>query len=212
NRSAATFSVRDGKIVYALGALKGVGVEAMNLIVQARGDRPFADMHDFARRVDMRRVGKRPLEMLARAGAFDALDPNRARVLKSLDGLVAWSSAVQEAACSSQSSLFGGGEDLPPPRPVAASVWMPAEKLAEEHAAVGFYLSGHPLDDYLPALRRKGVQTLAEVTQAAQDGALVAQLAGTVAHRQEKKSARGTRFAFVGLSDPTGLYEITVFS
>jgi DNA polymerase-3 subunit alpha len=56
------------------------------------------------------------------------------------------------------------------------------------------------------------VQTLAEVTQAAQDGALVASMAGTVAHRQEKKSARGTRFAFVGLSDPTGLYEVTVFS
>jgi len=212
NRSLATFSVKDGRIVYALGALKGVGVDAMNMIVQARGDRPFRDLHDFARRVDMRRVGKRPLEMLARAGAFDMIEESRAKVLKSLDGLVAWSSAVQEAAASNQSSLFGGGEDLPPPRAVVAPIWMPAEKLGEEHAAVGFYLSGHPLDDYLPALRRKNVQTLAEVTQAAQDGALVASLAGTVAFRQEKKSARGTRFAFVGLSDPTGLYEVTVFS
>ena len=212
NRSLATFSVKDGRIVYALGALKGVGVEAMRLITDARGDTPFRDMHDFARRVDMRRVGKRPLEMLARAGAFDQIEENRGRVLKSLDGLVAWSSAVQEAAASNQSSLFGGGEDLPPPRPVPAPIWLPAEKLGEEHAAVGFYLSGHPLDDYQPALRRKGVQTLAEVTAAAQDGALVASMAGTVAHRQEKKSARGTRFAFVGLSDPTGLYEVTVFS
>src|SRR5690606_11989820 len=212
NRSAPLFTVKEGRIHYALGALKGVGVDAMRLIEEGREDRPFTDLHDFARRVDMRRVGKRPLEMLVRAGAFDVLDENRARVLKSLDGLVAWSAAVQEQAASAQSSLFGGGEDLPPPRPVAAPVWMPAEKLAEEHAAVGFYLSGHPLDDYQPALRRKGVQTLAEVTQAAADGALVAQLAGTVAHRQEKKSARGTRFAFVGLSDPTGLYEVTVFS
>ncbi|UXU74385.1 MULTISPECIES: DNA polymerase III subunit alpha [unclassified Paracoccus (in: a-proteobacteria)] len=212
NRSLATFSVDGGRIVYALGALKGVGVEAMNLIVQARGDKPFRDLHDFARRVDMKRVGKRPLEMLARAGAFDCLEVNRAKVLKSLDGLVAWSAAVQAAANSSQSSLFGGGEDLPPPRPVPAPIWMPAEKLAEEHAAVGFYLSGHPLDDYLPALRRKNIQTLAEVTQAVADGPLVAAMAGTVAFRQEKKSARGTRFAFVGLSDPTGLYEVTVFS
>ncbi|MDS9468467.1 DNA polymerase III subunit alpha [Paracoccus sp. MBLB3053] len=212
NRSDATFTVKDGKIVYALGALKGVGIEAMRMIVEARGDKPFRDLHDFARRVDMRRVGKRPLEMLARAGAFDILEESRSKVLKSLDGLVAWSTAVQTAAASSQSSLFGGGEDLPPPRPVVAPIWMPAEKLGEEHAAVGFYLSGHPLDDYLPALRRKNVQTLAEVTQAAADGALVAQLAGTVAFRQEKKSARGTRFAFVGLSDPTGLYEVTVFS
>ncbi|TWI36920.1 DNA polymerase III subunit alpha [Paracoccus sulfuroxidans] len=212
NRSAPSFTVRDGKIIYALGALKGVGLEAMRMITDARGDAPFRDMNDFARRVDMRRVGKRPLEMLARAGAFDALEPSRAKVLKSLDGLVAWSSAVQEAAASNQSSLFGGGEDLPPPRAVVAPVWLPTEKLAQEHAAVGFYLSGHPLDDYQTALRRKGVQTLAELQQAAQDGALVASIAGTVAHKQEKKSARGTRFAFVGLSDPTGLYEVTVFS
>ncbi|WP_415392765.1 DNA polymerase III subunit alpha [Paracoccus sp. SJTW-4] len=212
NRSQPRFSVVEGRIVYALGALKNVGVEAMRVLVAARGDRPFADLHDFARRVPMRQIGKRALEMLARAGAFDMLDPNRARVLKSLDGLVAWSSAVQEAAQSSQSSLFGGGEDLPPPRPALAPVWMPAEKLAEERLAVGFYLSGHPLDDYLAALKRKGAMTLAEVEAAAADGPLVAQIAGTVAARAEKKSAKGTRYAFVTLSDPTGLYEATVFS
>ncbi|MDF3606498.1 DNA polymerase III subunit alpha [Paracoccus sp. DMF-8] len=212
NRSDATFTVDQGRVVYALGALKGVGVEAMRLIVGARGDQPFRDMTDFARRVDMRRVGKRPLEMLARAGAFDLLEPNRSRVLKSLDGLVAWSAAVQEAAGSNQSSLFGGGEDLPPPRPVTAPLWLPTEKLAQEHAAIGFYLSGHPLDDYQPALRRKNVSTLAEITLAAMDGAMVASLAGTVSSRQEKKSAKGTRYAFVSLSDPTGLYEVTVFS
>lgn len=212
NRSDAQFTVGTGRIHYALGALKGVGGDAMRLIVNARGDTPFADLIDFARRVDMRRVGKRALEMLARAGAFDLLDANRSRVLKSLDGLVAWSAAVQEAAQSNQSSLFGGGEDLPPPRPVTSMLWLPTEKLSEEHTAIGFYLSGHPLDDYQPALRRKSVDTLAEISLAAQDGPLVTWLAGTVANRQEKKSARGTRYAFVGLSDPTGLYEVTVFS
>ncbi|RMC35253.1 DNA polymerase III subunit alpha [Paracoccus alkanivorans] len=212
NRSAPLFTVREGRIHYALGALKGVGVEAMRLIETARGDISFADIHDFARRVDMRRVGKRPLEMLARAGAFDLLEDDRARVLKSLDALVAWSAAVQEQAASSQSSLFGGGEDLPPPRPAVAQVWLPAEKLGEEHRAVGFYLSGHPLDDYLPALRRKKVQTLAEITAEAEGGPLVTQIAGTVSARQERKSAKGTQYAFVSLSDPTGLYEVTVFS
>ena len=212
NRSQPMFSVDQGRIVYALGALKNVGVEAMKTLVAARGDRPFRDLTDFARRVPLRQVGKRALEMLARAGAFDELDANRARVLKSLDTLVAWSAAVQDAARSSQSSLFGGGEDLPPPRPALASVWMPAEKLAEERAAIGFYLSGHPLDDYLPALRRKGAMTLAEVQAASLGGPLVAQIAGTVAARAEKKSAKGTRYAFVTLSDPTGLYEVTVFS
>ncbi|MFB9222612.1 DNA polymerase III subunit alpha [Paracoccus cavernae] len=212
NRSDATFTVVDGCVVYALGALKGVGGDAMKLIVNARGDVPFKSMIDFARRVDMRRVGKRPLETLARAGAFDLIEPSRSKVLRSLDGLVAWSAAVQQAAQSNQSSLFGGGEDLPPPRPVNAPLWLPTEKLAEEHAAIGFYLSGHPLDDYQPALRRKGVSTLAEISAAAQDGAMVTSIAGTVSSRQEKKSAKGTRYAFVALSDPTGLYEVTVFS
>ena len=217
NRSAPTFTVGPGRIHYALGALKGVGLDAMRLIHEARradeGERTaFRDLHDFARRVDMKRVGKRPLEMLARAGAFDMLDNNRARVLKSLDALVAWSAAVQEQAASSQTSLFGGGEDLPPPRPPLSGIWLPTEKLGEEHKAVGFYLSGHPLDDYLPALRRKKVLTLAQISAEAADGPMVAQIAGTVAARMERKSAKGTQYAFVSLSDPTGLYEVTVFS
>ncbi|MCQ0970563.1 DNA polymerase III subunit alpha [Paracoccus sp. TK19116] len=212
NRSGATFTVRDGRIHYALGALKGVGAEAMRLIETARGDTVFTDLADFARRVEMRRIGKRALEMLARAGAFDVLEPSRSRVLKAIDALTAWSGAVQEQAASAQNSLFGGGEDLPPPRPPVAPVWLPAEKLGQEHQAVGFYLSGHPLDDYQPALRRKKVQTLAEIRLEAAQGPMVTWVAGTVAARQERKSAKGTAYAFVSLSDPTGLYEVTVFS
>ena len=213
NRSLATFTVAAGRVVYALGALKNVGVEAMRLIVEGRGEAPFADLVDFARRCDLKRIGKRPLEMLARAGAFDQLDPNRKRVFDSLDALSAWSAAVAEAKASSQVSLFGeAGEDLPPPRLADTDDWLPAERLAEEHRAVGFYLSGHPLDDYMPALKRKQVMTLAEITARAEGGPLVAKIAGNVSARQEKKSAKGNRFAFVSLSDPTGLYEVTVFS
>ncbi|SDE60870.1 DNA polymerase-3 subunit alpha [Paracoccus isoporae] len=212
NRSGARFTVRDGRIHYALGALKGVGVDAMQSIVEARGDAVFTDMVDFARRVDLRRVGKRALEMMARAGAFDLLDDNRARVMASLDGLVAFSGASHDQAASNQSSLFGGGEDLPPPRPVLAQLWLPSERLAQEHQAIGFYLSGHPIDDYLPALRRIEVNTLAEIRAAAASGPLVSYIAGTVSSRQEKKSAKGNRFAFIGASDPTGLYEAVVFS
>ncbi len=217
NRSAATFTVdcgpRGGRLVYALGALKNVGLDAMRMIVEARGDRPFATLFDVARRVDLKRVGKRPLEMLARAGAFDQLDPNRRRVFDSLDALVAYSAAVHEAQGSAQVSLFGdGGDDLPEPRLPNVADWLPTERLGEEHTAIGFYLSGHPLDDYMTALRRQGVKTLAEVEAAARKAPLVAKMAGAVAARKERKSAKGNRFAFVGLSDPTGLYEVTVFS
>ena len=141
------------------------------------------------------------------------LDPNRRRAFDSLDALASWSAAIHEQAGSSQVSLFGeAGDDLPEPRLAATNDWLPVERLSEEHQAVGFYLSGHPLDDYMPALKRKQVLTLAELTAAAERGPMVAKLAGTVSARQERKSAKGNRFAFVSLSDPTGLYEVTVFS
>ena len=213
NRSLATFDVVDQKLVYALGALKNVGVEAMKLIVEARGDKPFVNLFDFARRADLKRVGKRPLEMLARAGAFDQLDSNRRRVFESLDALSGYSAAVHEQKSSNQVSLFGdAGDDLPEPRLPRCDDWLPAERLAEEFKAIGFYLSGHPLDDYLPALKRKQVLTLDEVTAKAERGACIVKMAGTVSGRQERKSARGNRFAFAQLSDPTGGYEVTIFS
>ncbi|RMA43850.1 DNA polymerase III subunit alpha [Rhodophyticola porphyridii] len=213
NRSSARFSVRDGKVVYALGGLKNVGVEAMKLIEEARGDTPFATLFDLARRADLKRVGKRSLEMLARAGAFDELDRNRARVFDSLDALTAYSAAIHDQRASDQVSLFGeAGDDLPEPRLPDRDDWLPNERLANEHMAIGFYLSGHPLDDYMPALKRKGCKTLAEVEARVQGGAFVAKMAGAVSSRQERKSQRGNRFAFVQLSDPTGLYEVTMFS
>ena len=213
NASLATFTVREGQVIYALGALKGVGADAMGLIVAARGEKPFATLFDLARRVDLKRVGKRPLEMLARAGAFDALDPNRARVFEALDPLVAYSAAIHEAKASNQVSLFGeAGADIPEPRIAFRDDWQPIERLTQEHLAIGFYLSGHPLDDYMSALKRRDVKTLVEVTALAERGPLIAKIAGSVSSKQERKSAKGNRFAFVQLSDPTGLYEVTLFS
>jgi DNA polymerase-3 subunit alpha len=111
-------------------------------------------------------------------------------------------------------SLFGEATDaLPAPRLPQPEDWSPMERLAQEHAAIGFYLSGHPLDDYAAALRRERVLTLAELQRkAAGVTATIAQIAGTVAAVDHRKSARGTRFAFVRLSDPTGLYEVRMFS
>ncbi len=217
NTSLAKFTVRQGRVIYALGALKGVGIEAMELIVRGRmtdrGEKPFATLFDVARRVDLKRVGKRPLEMLARAGAFDELDPNRARVFEALDPLVAYSAAIHEAKASSQVSLFGdSGTDIPEPRLAFRDDWLPVERLSQEHQSIGFYLSGHPLDDYMSALKRRDVKTLTEITLLAERGPLVAKIAGSVSAKQERKSAKGNRFAFVSLSDPTGLYEVTVFS
>jgi len=213
NRSRAGFSVADGAILYALGGLKGVGPEAMTLIEAARdAGGPFADLFDLARRVALRRIGKRALEMLARAGAFDALDPNRARVFANVDRLIACSTATLEEGASQQNSLFGGPADLPAPKLQEVEDWPEPERLAEEHVAVGFYLSGHPLDAWAAALRRRKVAFLAELTRRLGRAGGTGRIAGSVMKRQERKSARGARYAFVAMSDPTGMYEVTVFS
>jgi len=213
NRSEATFMVKEDTLHYALGALKNVGVEAMRLIVEGRGGQDFATLYDFARRVDLKRIGKRPLEMLARAGAFDVLDRNRRRVFEAVEPLMSYSGAIFEQKNSNQVSLFGeAGDDLPEPRLSPVDDWLPAERLTEEFKAIGFYLSGHPLDDYMAALKRKDVKTLDEVMNLAARAPCVLKMAGVVAGRQERKSARGNRFAFVQLSDTTGGYEVTMFS
>ena len=214
NRSSATFAVEDGAILYGLGALKGVGVEAMRVIAAARDcGGPFAGLVDFAERVDLRRIGKKALETLARAGALDALDSNRRTAFESLDPLTAHSAAVHDDRASAQVSLFGDATStLPPPRLREVTDWLPIERLAQELASVGFYLSGHPLDAYAGPLRRQGVLTYAELARKAVGAATVtARIAGAVATVETRKSARGTRFAFVKLSDPTGLFEVRMF-
>ncbi|MEM9139313.1 MAG: DNA polymerase III subunit alpha, partial [Pseudomonadota bacterium] len=212
-QSEATFTVRDGKVLYALGALKNVGVEAMKLIVEARADGPFRDLFDLARRVDLKMVGKRPMENLARAGAFDALDKNRARVFAGLDALVDYSATVHDEKTSAQVSLFGGpDEGLPPPRLPKPEDWLPSQRLGEELGAVGFYLSGHPLDEYMPALGRKKITTEAEFMAGPGRAGGAGRIAGTLSARRDRKSARGTRFAFIQFSDPSGLWEVMAFS
>ncbi len=210
NRSLASFDVVEQKLVYALGALKNVGGDAMRLVVEARAvegrEKPFVSLFDFARRVDMKRVGKRPLEMMARAGAFDQLDPNRRRVFDGLEALMAYSAAVHEQKASDQVSLFGeAGEDLPEPRLPRCDDWLSEDRLAQEFQAIGFYLSGHPLDEFAGALKRKGLPSLAGLqAEAERKGGAVGRVGVKVSGLQERKSAKGTRFFRMNISDPTG--------
>ncbi len=215
NRSRADFDVADGRIRYALGALKNVGAEAMALIVGARdADGPFESLFDFAARVELRRIGKRPLEMLVRAGALDSLDTNRRRVFESIEALTAHSALAHEERASAQVNLFGNAEHvLPAPRLATVEDWAPIDRLNQEMLAIGFFLSGHPLDDYRSVLEREGVLTYAELARKAREtGSAIARVAGSVAQRQERKSARGNRFAYIAFSDSTGSFEAIVFS
>ena len=213
NRSQPKFSVMENSLIYGLAGLKNVGLEAMEVLVKVRNKKIFVNLFDFSRRLDLRKIGKRPLEMLVQAGAFDVLDTNRHRIFKSLDALVAYSAAIHDQKVSKQVSLFGeAGDDLPEPVLSSVSDWLPAERLSREFSAIGFYVTGHPLDDYKSAFKVNDILTIEEVEKKVLSGPHLVKIAGVVVGRQERKSARGNRFAFVQLSDFTGNFEVTLFA
>jgi DNA polymerase-3 subunit alpha len=228
NRSEVEFAVDDaapadgeerrGAIRYALAAIKGVGPAAMASVVKERQENgPFAGVFDVAGRVDPHALNKRLLEHLVAAGAFDSLDGNRAQVFLGIDRILGHAHTQHAERESGQFNLLGdaqagGVADAPRLEPV--DDWPQAERLERELDAVGFYLSAHPLDEYASALERLGVpryDNLAD-TVAANGGTMIVMLAGTVLNIQNRTSQRGSRYAFIQLSDASGAYEVTAFS
>jgi DNA polymerase III subunit alpha len=212
NRSGATFEVSDGTIYYALAALKGVGAQAVDLIVEARKDGLFTSLADFAARVNPRAINKRVVESLAAAGAFDALDSNRARVFAGAEAILAACQRSHEAATMGQNDMFGGAADAPTIMLPQVEPWLPAERLRREYDAIGFFLSGHPLDDYATVLKRLRVQSWAEFSRAVKTGATAGKVAATVVSRMERRTKTGNKMGIIGLSDPTGHFEAVLFS
>src|SRR6266516_59023 len=212
NRSDATFEVSDSTIYYALAALKGVGPQAIELIVEARRDGMFTSLADFAARVNPRAINKRVIESLAAAGAFDALDSSRARVFAGAEAILAACQRSHEAASLGQNDMFGGAADAPTIMLPQVEPWLPAERLRREYDAIGFFLSGHPLDDYAIVLKRLRVQSWAEFSRAVKTGATAGKVAATVVSRMERRTKTGNKMGIMGLSDPTGHFEAVLFS
>ncbi|NBC32964.1 MAG: DNA polymerase III subunit alpha [Alphaproteobacteria bacterium] len=216
NKSEPVFSVEPhgegGRAVrYALGAIKGVGVDAMGLVLQERLENgPFQSVFDFARRVGPRAVNKRQLEGLIRAGAFDSLEPNRARLMAGVDIIVRDAHSAADERSSGQISLFGGpaaarGPELPDMRD-----WDSMEKLRHEFDALGFYLSAHPVDPSV--LARIGAAPSTRVEERVRSGGTRIKLAGVVIGKREATTKTGKRMAFVQLSDPYGQFEVLLFA
>jgi DNA polymerase-3 subunit alpha len=212
NRSDIAFEVDGNTIVYALAALKGVGRQAVEAILAARNERKFADLADFAVRVNPRAINKRVLESLTAAGAFDAFEGNRARVFSAVDTILGRAQRAHETAAVGQNELFGGGGKAEPIVLTQVDAWLPSERLKREYDAVGFFLSGHPLDDYAAVLKKLRVQSWAEFSRAVKMGTTAGKVAGTVVSRQERRTRTGSKMGIFGLSDPTGHYEAIVFS
>ncbi|ETR75307.1 DNA polymerase III subunit alpha [Afipia sp. P52-10] len=213
NQSGVHFDVANETIYYALAALKGVGPQAVAMIVEERQKNgAFTSLSDFASRVSPKALNKRVIESLAAAGAFDCLEPNRARVFAGADAILAACQSHHLAETSGQHSLFASAPDAPSLILPGVEPWLPQERLQKEYDAVGFFLSGHPLDDYATALKRLRVQSWAEFTMAVKSGATAGKVAATVVSRMERRTKTGNKMGILGLSDPTGHFEAVLFS
>ena len=218
NRSGVTFEVHpDGKggyaIRYALAAVKGVGVQAVESLVAARNEGgPFKDLSDLARRLHPRMLNKRTLENLIAAGALDDLERDRARCVAALDAIMAEANRTQEQAAAGQADIYGSVGQLEPIRVPPYEPWLPSERLQREYDAIGFFLTGHPLDEYAHVLERLRVQRWADFARAVRGGASMGRVAATVLDRSERRTKSGSKMGIFALSDQSGHFEAIIFS
>jgi DNA polymerase-3 subunit alpha len=214
NRSEPTFSpeaLPDGTLAvrYAMAALKNVGFGVVDGMFKARQSGAYKSLEDFCERIDPKGLNKRQLENLVLAGTFDSLNRNRRQVYEAVEQMLRQSNAAHEARGSDQNNLFGDAASVRITLPSVMD-WPPMERLQQEFSAIGFYLSAHPLDSYGMGLKRLQVVSYAELLQ--QRGVSRAKLAGIVVGKQERTSQKGNRYAFVQMTDASGIYEATVFS
>ena len=209
NASSYRFEpVDERRIRYGLGGVKGTGRAAIEAIVAARDKGPFVDLFDFCRRVDKRVVNRRAVEALIRAGAFDTVESRRASLLASVGAALDHAEHSDRAA--SQVSLFGeyGGEGgAAGPALISAREWTETERLVQEKASVGFYLSGHPYRAYAMELRQLVQQPLGLLRPSPTS----IRIAGVVAQLRTQTSRRG-KMAFVILDDGKDQCEVAIFN
>ena len=217
NKSCSDFTVEiqeGGKsaVRYALAALKNVGSAAMDAVVAEREENgPYESIFDFATRLGTQVFNKRQIENLVRAGAFDSLNPNRHQLYDAVEMLIRHANAAQNDRESNQVSLFGEEQQaITPPLPVVED-WPVQERLQQEFESIGFYLSAHPLQSFSATCEKLGVVEWAKISSGRMSEGRI-KLAGIVSTRRFTTSSRGSKMAFVQMSDATGSYEITVFS
>ncbi|MDD2686346.1 MAG: DNA polymerase III subunit alpha [Gallionella sp.] len=220
--------VDENTIAYGLGAIKGTGQAAIENIVQARERGPFKDLFDFCRRVDKRVVNRRTVEALIKAGAFDGINDHRASIMATLDAALA--SADQQARAVNQNSLFGDDEADAVLTEKLADVprWRLREQLAYEKVSLGFYLGGHPYQEYAEELAIFIKVKLSDLTSSfvgktnpsggfgggggqGRSRGVAVTLAGIVSGVRIQQTRRG-RMAVVTLDDGSAQIEMTVFN
>jgi DNA polymerase III subunit alpha len=212
NTSQEGFTAVAQAIRFGLAAIKGIGSSAVQMILDARqAGSEFRSIFDFAERVDQRAVNKRVLESLIKAGAFDQLTPNRAALMAVIDRAIEHGARVQRDKASGQTGLFAAFADASSDTLVEPSLpdvkpWVRKEILAHEKEALGFYASGHPLEDYAESIRSLTTTDTGNISER-EDGVSVA-LGGLIVDLAVKTTKKGDRFALFRVEDQYGSVKI----
>jgi DNA polymerase-3 subunit alpha len=211
NESEVGFTALKGAIRYGLAAIKGIGLASVNAVMRARAQGPFKSLFDFTDRLEDGAINKRVLEGLVCSGAFDSVKPPdietnewRARLCAVIDSALARSARARRTRALGQDDLFGGQEvgatdQVPLPN---ATAWTAIEMLAAEKKALGFYITGHPLDAFSETVSQLGATTSVELAQRESGDRAV--VAGLVRDLQLKTTKKGDRFAIFRLEDQAG--------
>ena len=215
NESNRSFRVLEKAMRFGLGAVKNVGEGAIEAIIEARGTDPFKDLFDFCERVDLRRVNKRVIEALIKCGAFDSTGGLRSQLMAVLEEAAATGQRVREERESAQASLFGvgelvrggnGGANRLPEIPE----WDEKYRLASEKEAIGFFITGHPLDRYVADMKRFSNADSYSILEMKEKSEV--KICGVSTALKEIMTKKGDRMAFISLEDLTGCVEVVVFS
>ncbi len=212
NSSDKTFSVADGKIRFGLVAVKNVGEGAIESIVEARAEAPFANLFDFCARVDLRRVNKRVVEALIKCGAFDATGAPRARMMAALEEALEYGQRIQRQRNDAQISLFESGENgvtINEPVMPELTEWEDRQRLAYEKESLGFYISGHPLMQYGAILEKFATADAVQIKEA--DDKTSVRIGGLVSGIRILRTRKGDPMAFVAVEDMHGQMEVIAF-
>ncbi len=214
NLSEVNFTVQDGKVRYALSAVKNVGEAGMMAVVAEREKNgPFKSIQDFASRVDVSALNKRYVENLAKSGAFECIEKNRAMVFNNVENIVSYAAQATQGRNSAQMGLFGADASANALKLTRYPEWPQMEKLEHEKEALGFYLSAHPLDSYGVVLERlRAVDYIDIAPMVSASPAVRTYLAVIVSDVRERISQKGNRFAFISASDKSGSFDLMCFS
>ena len=212
NQSDQDFTVVEKGIRFGLAGIKNVGEGSVEAIVEARSEGgSFTDIYDFCRRVDARRVNRRVVESLVRCGSFDSIHEQRAGVAASLDSALEGGASAQRDRELGQESLFGSSLDSSPGSSELPEVppWSESERLSGEKEVLGFYVSGHPLEDVIDKLSKvTNVRSGTAEERTGRD----ARVGGLLTNLRETRTRRGAIMAFGTLEDLDGTFELVIFA